>query len=177
MARVRLYLMTARYNPVFRFVRPSGVREAIPALRLRAFVNLRAYVAPGSQDAANATYPECILDTGAHLATVPEYIWTHFRPGAVTYLPFDPAMPVAQRAVTVGGGRYPYDLAELDVPLVDHHRGGMTVRVVAKFTRDGGALTTPMVLGLSGGFLDGRILRAEPDLGEPFGQRWTLEDP
>jgi hypothetical protein len=53
----------------------------------------------------------------------------------------------------------------------------MTVRVVAQLTRDGGALAIPMVLELSGGFLDGRVLRAEPDPGAPFGQRWELADP
>lgn len=177
MARVRLDLDFANGGAVFRFVRPGGGPGAIPALWLRAHARLVPLVRPGGWEALRAGIPDCIVDTGAPLTLVPESIWSRFRPGAVTRLPFDPAMPAANRSLTVGGGRFPYDLAELDVELFDHHGGGMTVRVVAQLTRDGGALAIPMLLGLSGGLLDGRVLRAEPDAGEPFGQRWTLEDP
>jgi hypothetical protein len=34
-----------------------------------------------------------------------------------------------------------------------------------------------MLLGLRGGALDSRILRAEPDATAPFGQAWMLEEP
>ena len=52
----------------------------------------------------------------------------------------------------------------------------MDVRVVAQLTRDNGALTIPMTLGLRGGVIDGRRLRADPDPIVPFGQSWWLED-
>lgn len=170
MWRVRLYLMPARNNPVYRFVRPGGVRDSIPALELRAFVNLVLHVQPGGTNAAGAAYPKCIIDTGSSLSTIPEYIWNHFHPGAVTPLPFDPTMPFHHRSVTVGGGVFPYELGELGVRLTDYRQRTMDVRVVAQFTRDGGTLTLPMVLGLSGGAIDGRTLRSEPDSAAPFGQ-------
>lgn len=140
-------------------------------------MRLVPYIVPRLPGSLTADLPECVVDTGALLAIIPEYVWRHFRSGVVTPLRFDAAMPHAQRFLSVAGGTFPYDLGELDVPLFDHHRGGMTVRVVAQHTRDGGALTIPMVLGLRGGFRDGRVLRAEPDPNAPFGQLWTLEDP
>jgi hypothetical protein len=119
----------------------------------------------------------CVLDTGCHLSVIPEYIWRHFRPGAVTSLPFDSAMPLQHRSVSLGGGNYPYDLGELTVRLFDQDRRRLDARIIVQLTRDGGALTIPMTLGLRGGLLDGRILRAEPDAAAPFGQTWFLEDP
>ena len=177
MARVRLYLMAADGYPVFRFVRPGGALDSIPALRLRALLDLRPHVRPGGPAAANAAYPECILDTGSPLAIIPESIWSHFHPGVVTPLPFDSATPARQRFVTVGGGRHPYDLGELGIRLTDHDHRTMDFRIVAQLTRDGGALAIPMTLGLRGGVIDGRILRAEPDPAAPVGQAWWLEDP
>lgn len=53
----------------------------------------------------------------------------------------------------------------------------MDVTVIAQLTRDGGRLTIPMVLGLCGGVLDGRILRGEPDTTATYGQAWVLEEP
>ena len=52
----------------------------------------------------------------------------------------------------------------------------MSLRIVAQLTRDGGALTIPMTLGLRGGVTDGHVLRAEPDPAAPFGHSWFLED-
>jgi hypothetical protein len=141
------------------------------------FVNLGAHVRPGGRNAAGAALPECVIDTGAHLAVIPERIWSHFYPGAVTPLPFDPAMPSVHRFVSLGSGNYPYELGELTVRLWDQNQRTMDVRIVAQFTRDNGALTIPMVLGLRGGALDGRILRSVPDPTAPFGQDWFLEDP
>ncbi|AMV24354.1 hypothetical protein VT84_08155 [Gemmata sp. SH-PL17] len=177
MARVRLYLMPAANNTVFRFVRPGGQRDSIPALRLRALVSLIAHVRPGGPASARAGLPECIVDTGSHLTVIPEYIWRHFYPGAVTPLPFDSAMSHVQRSVSLGGGTFPYELGELAVQLTDYSHRTMDLRVVAQLTHDNGVLTIPMVLGLSGGVTDGRVLRAEPDPSAPFGQAWSLEDP
>jgi hypothetical protein len=86
-------------------------------------------------------------------------------------------MPVHLRSLTIAGGTFGYDLGELVVPLRDRRGGALDVAVVAKLTRDGGALNVPLTLGLRGGALDGRVLRAEPDPAAPHGQRWTLEDP
>ena len=139
-------------------------------------MNLVPHVRPGGGDALRAGFPLCILDTGAPLSLIPEYIWSHFYPGAVTPLPFDPAMPLRHRSVAVGGGRYLYELGEIAIKLTDDRQRTMDLRIVAQFTRDGGALTIPMVLGLSGGAIDGRVLRSEPDSAAPFGQAWSLED-
>jgi hypothetical protein len=175
-ARVQLYLRPTKGATVFRFLRPGGVRDTIPVLWLYAFVQLQRYVQPGP-NAPAAAYPECVVDTGAHLTTIPERIWGQFKPGAVTMLPFDPAVPQSQRVVAFGGGRWPYDLAELTIRILDKDRRSLDATAVAQLTRDGGALTVPMVLGLRGGAIDTRILRAEPDSSAPFGQRWVLEDP
>lgn len=176
MARVRLYLEPAKNNPVFRFLRPGGVRDSISALRLRVRVRLTPHIRTRGRDALQAGLPECIIDTGSHLAVIPEYIWTHFNPRAVTPLPFDSAM-TAPRFLSLGGGNFPYDLGELTIQLFDHDRRAMDVRIVAQFTRDGGALTIPMVIGLRGGAIDGRVLRGAPDPSANFGQDWFLEDP
>jgi hypothetical protein len=117
------------------------------------------------------------VDTGSPLSVIPQYIWSQFRAGAVTPLAFDPAMTPIQRRTIIAGGRYPFELGELDVELFDYDRHTMVVRIVAQFTRDGGTLVTPMILGLRGGAIDGRILHAEPDPAAPFGQAWFLEDP
>jgi hypothetical protein len=176
-ARVRLYLKAATGSPIFRFARPGAAPDAIPALWLFVYVDLLTQVRPGSRLAARAAYPDCLIDTGCHLSVIPEYIWSHFHPGVVTPLPFDPAMPQRQRSFFFGGGRYPYELGELTVRLTDLDHRTMDVRLVAQLTRDNGALTVPMVLGLRGGALDGRVLRSAPDPGAPFGQDWFLEDP
>lgn len=176
MARVRLYLWQDSGNQVFQFVR-SGLRASIVAVRLRAFVNLVPLVRPGGAEAAGAAHPWCIIDTGSPLSIVPEYIWSHFRPGVVTRLPFDPAMPPHFRRVSVGNGNYPYELGDFPIRLWDQNQRTLDVRVIAKFTRDNGRLTLPMTLGLRGGAIDGRILRSEPDTTASFGQAWWLEDP
>lgn len=177
MARVRLELVTDSGSQVIRFVRPNGILDSIPLLRLQARVDLKPHVRPGSQAALQAAYPFCVIDTGAPLSIVPEYIWSHFFPRVVTPLPFDPATPRAHRIASVGGGSFPYELGELDVRLTDDQQRTLDVRVVAKFTRDGGRLTTPLLLGLRGGVIDGRTLRAEPSLTAAFGQEWWLEEP
>jgi hypothetical protein len=176
-ARVRLYLMPDTGNATFRYVRPGGVSELIPALRLRALVNLTSHVQPGGPNALRAALPECVIDTGSPLSVISQYIWSHFIPGIITRLPFDPAMPQIHRSTLLGGGKYPYELGELTLQLRDRHHHTMDVRIIAQLTLDNGALTIPMILGLRGGVIDGRILRAEPDQGAPFGQAWILEDP
>jgi hypothetical protein len=77
-ARVRLYLMAETNDPVFRFIRAGGVSDSIPALRLRALVNLKQHIRTHGSHAAGAAYPKCIIDTGSHLSLIPEYIWSHF---------------------------------------------------------------------------------------------------
>ncbi len=157
--------------------RPDGSRHLIPALRLWVYVDLMTQVQPGSDPALGAASPDCIIDTGSHLSIIPEYVWGQFKPGVVTPLPFDPAMPQPRRFVTVSGGRFPYVLGELTLPLRDLDRRTLDVRIVAQLTQDNGTLTMPMTLGLRGGAIDGRILRSEPDPAASFGQAWWLEDP
>lgn len=176
MARIRLYLRPLSGSSAFQFVRPGGTPDAIPALRLFTYVDLRTAVRLGRSLAAKAAHPDCVIDTGAHLSVIPEYVWSFFRPGIVTPLPFDPAMPQRHRSFFIGGGRYPYDLGELTLQLRDLDRRTMDVRI-AQLTRDGGTLTIPMILGLRGGAIDGRIFRSAPDPAAAFGQDWFLEDP
>jgi hypothetical protein len=161
---------------VFRFIRPGGIRDSIPALWLRVYVNLLAHVRPGT-NALEVAFPNCVIDTGSHLSVLPEYIWSQFKPGVVRPLPFDPAMPQSLRSVSLGGGTYPYELGELRLRLLDRTGGTMDVTVVAQLIRDGGKFTAPMILGLRGGALDGRILRSQPDTAALHGQAWLLEDP
>jgi hypothetical protein len=173
---VRIYLDHSDAGHVFRFRRPDGSLGQIPGLRLKLYLNLSHLVRPGWL-ALHASFPFTILDTGAYLSIIPERVWSRFRARAVTPLRFDPMMPQSQRTITVAGGVYPYELAE--VPIRVHDLAGqiLDVTVVAQLTRDGGRLSIPVTLGLSGGILDGRILRAEPDTGAPFGQAWQLEEP
>jgi hypothetical protein len=152
------------------------MHDAIPALRLRVYVDLMGLVRPG-KDTIDAAFPDCVIDTGCHLSVLPEYVWSQFKPGVVRPLPFDPAMQQRLRNVSLVGGNYPYDLGEVTIRLRDLRGSFMDLTIVAQLTRDGGRLTIPMVLGLRGGALDGRILRAEPDATAPFGQSWMLEEP
>jgi hypothetical protein len=138
---------------------------------------MAAHVRLGNRLAAQAAHPDCIVDTGSHLTVIPEYVWSYFKPGVVTPLPVDPSMPQRHRATSFGGGRYPYELGELTVRLRDLDRNVVDLRIVAQLTRDGGALTAPVVLGLRGGAIDGRVLHAEPDSAAPLGQAWSLADP
>lgn len=175
-SRVRLYLRHPISRPIFRFIRPGGIRDNLPALQLLAFVDLKALVQVGP-DAAEAAFPECIIDTGSHLINIPERIWSQLKPRATIPLPFDPSMPYSQRRVAFAGGVYPYYLAELTFQLHDLVGGMLQIKVVAQLLQDGGRLTTPMTIGLRGGVLDGRIFRSYPDPGAPFGEQWLLEDP
>jgi hypothetical protein len=173
---IRLYLDHSDPAHVFRFRRPDGTPAYLPGLRLKIYVNLSALVRPGPT-ATHAAYPDCILDTGAYLTIIPERVWQYFRPRVVTPLPFDTAMLQRLRDITLPGGTFPYQLAEVTIQLQDLSGNALNVTLVAQLTRDGGRLTIPMVLGLRGGALDGRILRAEPDAAAPFGQAWMLEEP
>ncbi|MBA4064993.1 MAG: hypothetical protein C0501_15030 [Isosphaera sp.] len=149
----------------------------VEGLRLRAYVRFQGLVDARTDGGKEAAYPECVVDTGSYLTIVPEKIWSYFLPGVVTPLPFHPSMPAHLRRLTIAGGTFDYDLGELVIPLRDRRGGALDVTVVAKFTRDGGRLNVPLTLGFRGGFLDGRVLRTEPDPAAPHGQRWTLEDP
>jgi hypothetical protein len=103
-----LYLDQPNSAFVYRFRRPDGTPAHLPGLRLVAYVNLSPLVIPGPT-AVRPAYPHCVLDTGSYLTTIPERIWGWFRPGAVTPLPFDPAMPVSLRSVDLPGGKFRYD--------------------------------------------------------------------
>lgn len=175
MARVRLYLKQLFPSHVYRFLRPDGTVGTIRGLRLIAYVRLVGLVRTGP-DGERAAFPDCVVDTGAYLSIVPQDVWQEFLPGVVTPLPFHPSMPAHLRSLTIAGGTFPYDLGELTIPLRDPSGSHLDVRVVAKFTRDGGRLNIPLTLGLSGGVLDGRVLRAYPDPATAFGQAWVLED-
>ncbi len=83
--------------------------------------------------------------------------------------------PQHRRIASVGGGNYLYKLGELNVRLRDLDGYSRDLRIAAQLTRDNGVLTIPMVLGLNGGVIDGRILRSESDPAAPFA--WTLKDP
>jgi hypothetical protein len=144
-------------------------------LRLAAYVRLVGLVRAGRLG-TQITFPDCVVDTGAYLSIVPQDIWQEFLPGVVTPLPFHPGVPVQHRQLTVAGGTFPFDLGEMTLPLYDRYGGHLAVTVVAKFTRDGGALKIPLTLGLRGGVIDGRVLRAYPDPAAAFGQAWVLED-
>jgi hypothetical protein len=171
-----LYLDQFDPAHVFRFRRSDGTPDQIPGLRLRVYVNLSALVRPG-QTATHAAYPKCVLDTGAYLTIIPERIWGQFNPGAVTHLPFDPAMPKRLRTIDLPGGSFPYKLAEVAIRVQDRVGAALNLVAVAQLTDDGGRLTIPMVLGLRGGVIDGRILRGEPDAAAQVGQSWLLEEP
>jgi hypothetical protein len=176
-ARVRLYLGAAKPPHSYVFVRPDGSTAAIAGLRLRAFVRFLGMVNTRTQEGRDAAFPDCVVDTGAFLTTIPESVWRHFLPGVVTRLPFHPSMPAHLRRLTIAGGTFPYELGELVIPLRDQHGGALDVTVVAKRTQDGGRLNVPLTLGLGGGFLGGRTLRAVPDAATPHGQVWTVESP
>lgn len=128
MARVRLYLEPVTHNAAFRFIRPGGAHDSIPILRLRVRVRLTPYIRSRGREALRAGLPECVIDTGSHLSIIPEYIWSHFHAGAITPLPFDPAMPYHLRSVSLGGGNYPYELGELVVRLWDQEQRALDAR-------------------------------------------------
>ena len=88
-----------------------------------------------------------------------------------------PSCRSIRRRVTVGGGSYSFDLAELDLRLRDLDSRTIDLSITTKLTRDGGALQIPMLLGLRGGALDGRVLHSEPAPAAPSGQAWALDDP
>lgn len=92
----------------------------------------------------------------------------------MTWLPFAPGTPAADKRVIIAGGAFPFDLGELTLKLRDKSGNQISVRTVAKFTRDGGRLSFPLILGLRGGPLDGHRVAADPDPAAPFGQRWTV---
>ena len=175
MPRVRLSLVQPGIDHTFRFIRPDGRVDAIDAVRLRATVDFSGSVLTGLPSTWPA-YPDCVLDTGSHLTTVPERLHRYFKPGVVTWLPFDPSMRADLRRLTIGGGVFTYALGEIAIRLRDRWGGSLDVSVVAQFVRDGGTLQLPLLLGLRGGLLEGRTLKAEPDANSPYGQSWILEE-
>jgi hypothetical protein len=117
-----------------------------------------------------------LADTGAFYSLVAERLWRHFIPGFVTPLPFDGGTPRRLRVTTIAGGTFPYTLGELTIDFQNPDLSLYPVTVVAKLIQDGGGLAVPLTLGLRGGFLDGRKVRAEPDPSAAFGQEWFVAD-
>src|SRR5262245_54011011 len=118
-ARVKLYLHPSDPQHRYLFIRPDGSVEAIEGLRLVAFVRFLGQVDISTQAGQEAAFPDCVVDTGAHLTIIPQRIWRHFLPGVVTRLPFHPTMPLHHRALSIAGGTFPYELCELVIPLRD----------------------------------------------------------
>lgn len=176
MSRVRLFLDQPQQSVVHRYARPAGAIGTIPGLRLIAHVSPLKQLAPGPGVGKYAVV-EGIIDTGAQISVVGQELWQRLRPGVVTWLAFDPVTPPAHRKVIIAGGTHDFDLGEMTLHLEDSSGGRLDVSMVAKFADDQGHLPVPNLLGLRGGFLDGRRLLAEPDPWAPFGQAWTLEDP
>lgn len=82
MGRVQLYLHPADPPVVYRFVRPGGVQDALPALRLVAYVRLVGQLVadPRANRYAVLAAP---VDTGAPLSIVNEALRRYLLPGAV----------------------------------------------------------------------------------------------
>lgn len=173
---LKLYLTQPDTSPVVWFRRADGSLDSLPGLRVVAAANLMRVLVPGPT-AGRYAITDCVLDTGAYFSIISERLWRRFIPGFVTPLPFDVRTPPLLRTVTIGGGSFPYELGELTIRLEDRDRNHLSITFIAKLAHDGGRLTTPLTLGLCGGVLDGRLLRAEPDPVAPFGQGWALADP
>jgi hypothetical protein len=155
--------------------RPGGTREALPVLRLTARANFMRCLVP-SLAAGRFGIATAIVDTGAFYSLIAERLWRQFIPGFVTPLPFDANTPQQLRVTTIGGGTFPYTLGELTIDLQNPDLSLYPVTIVAKLIQDGGRLAAPLTLGLRGGFLDGRKVRAEPESPAAFGQEWFVAD-
>jgi hypothetical protein len=172
--RVRLRLEQINKGHTFRFIHPDGRQDTID-VRLAVSVDLSQNVVAGLPSTW-AAYPDCVLDTGSHLTTVPERLHRYLRPGVVTWLPFDPSMRADLRFLAIGGGVFPYELGGITIGLRDRWGGALDVSLIAQFVRDGGTLPIPLLLGLRGGLLEGRRLESRPDPIAPYGQNWMLEE-
>jgi hypothetical protein len=144
-------------------------------LRLTARANFMRSLVP-SLAAGRFGITTAIVDTGAFYSLIAERLWRHFLPGLVAPLPFDTRTPQHLRATTIADGTFPYTLGELTLNLQNSDLSLYPVTVIAKLLHDGGRLAVPLTLGLRGGFLDGRKVRAEPDPVAAFGQEWTVSD-
>lgn len=173
---LKLYLKPSDPPPVVWFRRPDGSLDSLTGLRLIAAANLMPVLVRGLGSGKYAI-TDCIVDTGAYFSIIAERLWRRFVPGFVTPLPFDARTPPLLRHVTIGGGTFPYELGELTIRLEDRDRNHLSVTFIAKLAHDRGRLSVPFTLGLRGGVLDGRTLRATPDPAAAHGQAWELADP
>lgn len=173
-SRLELYLDHTNPSHVITVSRPDGSSVRLPVLRLITYANFLGSQKP-SPNSGRHVICECLIDTGAYWSIIPQQIWQLFLPGIVTPLTFDASVPQVLREVVIGGRTYPYTLGELSIRLEDRRRKHMYVTIIAKLTQDGGHIGLPLILGLRGGFLEGRKLLAEPDYSAPYGQKWTLE--
>jgi hypothetical protein len=149
--------------------------ETLPGVRLIAFADLRRHIT----DRAHLPHAiqKCLVDTGSFLSIIPNRVARHLDMGTVTRLPFHSSGPAGLRTLTIAGVTVPYELGELSVRLRDKDGHTLDLRLIAKFTRDGGRLPVPLTLGLRGGLLEGRHLLAKPAPAVPFGQAWELRQP
>lgn len=169
---MELYLEPADPPHVYTFTRPDSSLHSLPGLRLVAFADLRRRITnPIKRPHA---IQKCIVDTGAFLSIIPYRVAQYLDMRTVTPLPFHSSVPAGLRTLIVAGVSVPYELGELDVRLRDKSGRSLDTRIVAKFTQDNGKLVIPLTLGLRGGFLEGRKLRAVPNATLPFGQSWEI---
>lgn len=173
---MKLYLRETEPGLTVWVREPNGARRELPALRLVTFANLLRALRPGPA-AARYAMPTALVDTGAYCSLVGERLWSLFRPGFATPLPFDPQTPAHLRTVTIAGGTYPFTLAEVRFDLQDLDLNVLPVVLIAKFVHDGGRLPLALVLGLRGGLLEERTSTAVADPGAPHGQSWAVSAP
>lgn len=172
---MKLYLDQTDPRHVYSFLYPDQSVGTLPGLRLVAFADLRQHIT--NPALRRHAIQKCVVDTGAYLSIVPSGVARCLDMRTVTRLPFHPSVPPGLRVLVVAGISVSYELAELGMRLRDRDGQFLDIRLVAKFTQDGGRLPDTIVLGLRGGFLEGRTLRANPDPAVPHGQAWLLEQP
>ncbi len=185
MPRVRLRIQQAelRDDLIQRYTEPRRPGEVFefPVLRLVT-----------TATAGHGLQFQAVIDTGAWVSVVTHETWARLdRMGLVEFLP-PPAGAGTTRAV-LAGGRSEFRLGRLRLGLIDRDdpngpRQLPPVPVVAQMLVDPAVrLPFPVLLGLHGGVLDGRVLRREPvlgfeatgdpttdraDAGRRFGQQW-----
>jgi hypothetical protein len=137
-------------------------------LRLRTWIDLTDLRRVGKRNRLWLEYAD--IDTGASLGLFPERVWRKFDPSRVRLLP--PPAGWTHQPLTIAGGRYGYDLAEVPVGLRGEDEWGRIIRLpdvtlVTQFLYDGGAWTNNSILGLSAGAFDRHWLWMHP-LADPY---------
>jgi hypothetical protein len=173
----------AREHQLISYRDERGRERTVPLLRLRLAIHI-GKDSDGPPVGRRAR--KAILDTGAPLSIFPKQRWQSFA-SEIVRLPF-----VGERAPVgrVGGRQFSYFLGRVWINCTDpFERHLPAVPVLAQFREDdipAGERLPPILLGLSGGILEGRTLtrwptveRYDPDLPalESFGQWWHLSEP